>query len=70
MGANSASRLACTSAGITAPSSTAVTAVVLGAVVPSEVQANHDALFAPTPPELWADLRGVGLLREDAPVPA
>ena len=48
----------------------AVTAVVLGAVLPAEVQANRDALFAPIPPELWADLKGAGLLREDAPVPA
>lgn len=48
----------------------AVTAVVLGAVLPSEVQANHDALFAPIPPELWDELRRAGLLREDAPIPA
>ncbi len=48
----------------------AVTAVLLGAVLPVEVQANRDALFAPIPPELWADLRRAGLLREDAPVPA
>ena len=48
----------------------AVTAVLLGAVMPAEVQANRDALFAPIPPGLWADLRGAGLLREDAPVPA
>jgi D-threo-aldose 1-dehydrogenase len=48
----------------------AVTAVVLGAVIPAEVQANRDALFAPIPPALWADLRGAGLLREDAPTPA
>jgi D-threo-aldose 1-dehydrogenase len=48
----------------------AVTAVVLGAVVPAEVQANRNALFAPIPPELWDDLRREGLLREDAPVPA
>jgi D-threo-aldose 1-dehydrogenase len=48
----------------------AVTSVVLGAVTPAEVQANRDALFAPIPPELWADLQGEGLLREDAPVPA
>jgi D-threo-aldose 1-dehydrogenase len=48
----------------------AVTAVLLGAVLPAEVQANRDALFAPIPPELWADLRRAGLLREDSPVPA
>jgi D-threo-aldose 1-dehydrogenase len=48
----------------------AVTAVVLGAVLPSEVHANCDALFAPIPPELWDDLRREGLLREDAPAPA
>ena len=41
-----------------------VTAVVLGAVTPAEVQANRAALFAPIPPELWADLRREGLLRE------
>jgi D-threo-aldose 1-dehydrogenase len=48
----------------------AVTAVVLGAILPAEVQANRDALFAPIPAELWADLRREGLLREDAPTPA
>ena len=48
----------------------AVTAVLLGAVLPAEVHANRDALFAPIPSDLWADLRGAGLLREDAPVPA
>lgn len=47
----------------------AVTAVVLGAVLPAEVQANRDALFAPIPAELWDDLRREGLLREDAPTP-
>jgi D-threo-aldose 1-dehydrogenase len=48
----------------------AVTAVVLGAVTPAEVQANHDALFAHIPPQLWDDLRREGLVREDAPTPA
>jgi D-threo-aldose 1-dehydrogenase len=48
----------------------AVTAVVLGAVTPDEVRANRDALFAPIPPELWADLKREGLVREDAPTPA
>ncbi|HJZ49200.1 MAG TPA: aldo/keto reductase [Roseiflexaceae bacterium] len=48
----------------------AVTAVVLGAILPSEVRANRDALFTPIPSELWADLRREGLLREDAPTPA
>jgi D-threo-aldose 1-dehydrogenase len=48
----------------------AVTAVVLGAVVPAEVIANRDALFAPIPAELWAELRHAGLVREDAPTPA
>jgi D-threo-aldose 1-dehydrogenase len=47
----------------------AVTAVVLGAVLPAEMQANRDALFAPIPSELWADLWHEGLLREDAPTP-
>ena len=42
----------------------------VGAVIPAEVQANRDALFAPIPPALWADLRDARLLREDAPVPA
>ena len=44
--------------------------IVLGAVLPAEVHANRDALFALIPPDLWADLRRAGLLREDAPVPA
>src|SRR5262245_50684276 len=47
----------------------AVTAVVLGAASPAEMRANRAALAAELPPELWADLRGAGLLREDAPTP-
>jgi D-threo-aldose 1-dehydrogenase len=47
----------------------AVTAVVLGAVIPAEVQANYGALFAPIPSERWDDLRREGLVREDAPTP-
>src|SRR6185369_2356469 len=47
----------------------AVTAVVLGAVLPAEVHANRDALFAPIPAELWAELRQADLVREDAPTP-
>jgi D-threo-aldose 1-dehydrogenase len=47
----------------------AVTSIVLGAASPAEVRANYTALSAAVPPELWADLRSAGLLREDAPTP-
>jgi D-threo-aldose 1-dehydrogenase len=47
----------------------AVTAVVLGAGSPAEMRANHAALSATLPPELWADLRGAGLLNHGAPTP-
>jgi D-threo-aldose 1-dehydrogenase len=47
----------------------AVTSIVLGAESPSEIRANHAALSAGLPSELWANLRGAGLLREDAPTP-
>jgi D-threo-aldose 1-dehydrogenase len=47
----------------------AVTAVVLGVASPAEMRANHAALSAALPPELWADLRSAGLLDERAPTP-
>jgi D-threo-aldose 1-dehydrogenase len=47
----------------------ATTAVVLGAASPAEVTANYQALSAPTPPELWAELRDAGLLHIEAPTP-
>ena len=48
----------------------AVTAVVLGAVITGRGAGQPRCAVRTIPPELWADLRGVGLLREDAPVPA
>ena len=35
----------------------------------AELRANHAALSAKLPAELWADLRNAGLLRTDAPTP-
>jgi D-threo-aldose 1-dehydrogenase len=47
-----------------------VAAVIPGASRPSQVERNV-ALFAhPIQPDLWAELKHEGLLREDAPVPA
>ena len=47
----------------------AVTSVVLGAVTPNQVQRNLESLSAPIPAALWLDLRAVGLLPADAPIP-
>jgi D-threo-aldose 1-dehydrogenase len=48
----------------------AISSVVLGAVTPAEVSRNLDGWATPVPAALWDDLRAVGLLRADAPVPA
>ncbi len=48
----------------------AVTALVVGAEAPQEVQANLVALRRPIPPQLWVELRDEGLLPPEAPVPA
>jgi D-threo-aldose 1-dehydrogenase len=47
----------------------AVATVVLGAVRADEVQRNLAAMAHPIPAALWRDLKGEGLLRQDAPVP-
>lgn len=47
----------------------AVTSLVVGAVKPSEVEANIAALSAEVPAELWQALRTEGLIAADAPLP-
>ncbi|MSS70732.1 MAG: aldo/keto reductase [Candidatus Latescibacteria bacterium] len=47
----------------------AVAAVIPGAFKPEHVQSNAQLLRHPIPPDLWADLKAEGLLREDAPTP-
>lgn len=47
----------------------AVSAVVLGAVSPAEVEHNLAAFNAPIPDALWPALVEAGLLRADAPLP-
>ena len=47
----------------------AVTTVIPGANSPEQVAANVALLSAEIPQTLWADLKGEGLLRPDAPVP-
>lgn len=47
----------------------AVASVVLGAVTPSEITAQAEALAAPVPAGLWSDLKAEGLLDPAAPVP-
>lgn len=46
-----------------------VTALVVGAVKPSEVEANVAALDADVPAELWQELRAEELIEADAPLP-
>lgn len=48
----------------------AVASVVLGAVKPSEIASQIEALNAPVPPGLWADLKSADLLNSSAPTPA
>jgi D-threo-aldose 1-dehydrogenase len=48
----------------------AVSSIVLGAVVPEEVQRNVISLAATIPAALWRDLKGEGLLAGNVPVPA
>lgn len=47
----------------------AVTALLIGARSTAEVETAIAGVEAPIPPQLWADLRAEGLLREDAPTP-
>lgn len=46
-----------------------VTALVVGAVKPAEVEANVAALAMDVPGELWQELRAQGLIEADAPTP-
>ena len=48
----------------------AVVSVIPGAQSAQEVERNADILRARIPSALWSDLKGEGLLRPDAPVPA
>ena len=48
----------------------AVTALLVGAQAPSEVEANIKALDYPIPAALWNDLRAEGLIHEVAPAPS
>ena len=48
----------------------AVRSVIPGAMAEAEVRQNVALLEEPIPFALWADLKGAGLLRDDAPVPA
>ncbi len=47
----------------------AVTALVVGAQAPAEVEVNLNAVGAAIPADLWAELRHEGLLHEAAPTP-
>ncbi len=47
----------------------AVTALIVGAEEPQEVEANLNAPGVSIPPAFWSALRGEGLLHEAAPVP-
>lgn len=47
----------------------AITALIVGAVKPAEVEANVEALAASIPAALWHDLHAAGLLEADAPTP-
>ncbi|HRW07661.1 MAG TPA: aldo/keto reductase [Caldilineaceae bacterium] len=48
----------------------AVTSLVVGAVKPSEVEANIAALSADVPAALWQELRAENLIEVEAPLPA
>jgi D-threo-aldose 1-dehydrogenase len=48
----------------------AVSALVLGAVQPSEVDSQVEDLTTPVPAALWSDLKSAGLLDPSAPTPA
>jgi D-threo-aldose 1-dehydrogenase len=47
----------------------AVVTVIMGAVKPSEIQANAEAIQTPVPVALWADLKTAGLLNPAAHTP-
>ncbi len=47
----------------------AVTALVVGAISPAEVETNLRSLETPIPAALWQELRTQGLIEPDAPVP-
>jgi D-threo-aldose 1-dehydrogenase len=47
----------------------AVVSTAIGARSAEQVRQNVEWLATPTPPELWAELKSEGLIRDDAPVP-
>jgi len=47
----------------------AVVSVCVGARSATQIERNADLFEKPVPPDLWAELKATGLLREDAPVP-
>ena len=47
----------------------AVVSTAFGAASADQVRQNVEWLTTPTPPEMWAELKAEGLIREDAPVP-
>ena len=46
-----------------------VASIIPGALAPEHVGTNVDLLRQPIPPNLWAELKAEGLLRQDAPTP-
>ena len=46
-----------------------VASIIPGALAPEHVTTNAGLLKHPIPPDLWSELKGEGLLREDAPTP-
>lgn len=48
----------------------AVAAVIPGPESPEHVQSNRSLMREPIPSDLWAELKGEGLLRPDAPTPS
>lgn len=47
-----------------------VSTVLAGAKYPQKARENAEFMSAPVPSELWQELKGEGILPEDAPVPA
>jgi D-threo-aldose 1-dehydrogenase len=48
----------------------AIVSVIPGATSPEQIALNIDTLSVKIPPALWRDLKEVGLMRPEAPVPA
>jgi len=47
----------------------AVVSTAIGARSAEQVRQNIEWFATPTPPEMWAELKSAGLIREDAPIP-